>query len=286
MISWRFSERRRRMAKKVEKAAAAPAEEMEAVELEQEEKDPDEGLQTVPASEIEVQETEPEVEEGEEPEQKRNDPATEAILQGFNLLREELRGRDSAPVVAAAAAAPGESDEEFGAKVNEELFKDNPYGTLQKAIKREARKLLESEVGPMMGTIMESAFENAEFRLKNDERDGPVYRQYEDEIKKTLKTLTPAQQKNPQVLKAVFERVKSLHVDEIVEMKVAEKMKGKAPAAVPRKPVSEGGSTVMPSSGAKRVMVPKSQMERLRKLAGQQGVPVEVLVERLGTHKF
>ncbi len=274
------------MAKKKQEAKAEPQEEMEEVLLDEEKKDPDDdGLKEVPSSEIEVEETESEEEEVEEEEgSPRTDP-TEAILSGFNMLREELKNRgEAAPAL--PAKEQGESDEDFSKRVNEELFKDNPAGIIDKAIDRRARKIVETEIAPVLGSIMEDAFNNAEFRLKNDEKDGPIFRKFEGEIRTMLKTLSPSQQKNPQILKAVFERVKTLHVDEVVDMEVERRGKkaGSSPAssAPARKaPIGEGGSSVMPgSSSGRRVMIPRSEMEELRKRANQMGVDVSVLVER------
>jgi len=270
------------MAKK--KAEAEVKEDLQEVILPQEEeevKDPDEGLETVPSSEIEVG-----VEEEEAEPEARSSSSDKAILDGFNMLRDELRSRGESPAPT-PVPVQGETDEEFDKKVNEELFKENPAGMLKKAINREARRIVESEVAPILGSIMEDAFNNAEFRLKNDERDGPVFKRFEPEIKKLLKTLTPTQQKNPQVLKAVFDKVRSDHVEEIVEMEIERRekrpAKPSASGAPPRRaPLSEGGSSVQPSSGYRQVMVPRSELAKLQKQADQMGVDVEVLVERRG----
>jgi hypothetical protein len=271
------------MAKKKAEGQPKADEEMEEVTLEQnrEEASSDDNLKTIPSSEIEVTETEAETEEAEEGEPGKKSDNTDAILAGFNMLRDELKNRSEAPI-SAPPKEEGESEEVFGKRVNEEIFKDDPYGVLKKAIDRQARKIVETEVGPILGSIMEDAFNNAEFRMKNDEKDGPIFRKFEPEVRKLLKTLTPTQQKNPQVLKAVFDKIKSDHVDEIIEMRMEEKEKVK-PSAQPqtrKSPVAEGGSSVLPSSGLKRIMIPKSELETLRKKANQLGVPVEVLVER------
>lgn len=273
------------MAKKKEPEGRAKSNEpLEEVVLKEEErKDPDEGLATIPPSSIEVSETETETEETEESAPEKKDASTDAILAGFNMLRDELRTRGEAPPPT-PVKDEGETEEDFGKKVNEEIFKDDPYGIIKKAINREARKIVETEVAPILGSMMDSAFENAEFRLRNDEKDGPIYRKFEPEVKKLLKTLLPSQQKSPQVLKAVFDKVRSDHVDEIIDMREeARGTKLHAPAATARKPpIAEGGSSVLPGSTTRRVMIPKSELETLRRRANQLGVPVEVLVERRG----
>jgi hypothetical protein len=268
------------MAKK--KEAEVAEEDLQEVVLP--EKDPDEGLETVPSSEIEVEEAEASEEEVEE-KPSEPDGTAKAMLDGFNMLRDELRSRGEAGQPA-PAPVQGETDEDFDKRVNEELFKENPAGMLKKAINREARKIVETEVAPILGSIMEDAFNNAEFRLKNDEKDGPIFRKFEPEIKKLLKTLSPAQQKNPQVLKAVFDKIRSDHVEEVIEMEIERRGKGspKVSSSAParRAPLSEGSSSVQPSSTSRRVMVPRSELAALQRKADQLGIDVEVLVERRG----
>jgi hypothetical protein len=256
-------------------------EEMEEVVLEEEGfKEVEDGLKTVAPPEIEVVEGEAETEEI--PEEKKVDPTASAMLEGFNMLREELRNKNDIPV--RAQSSEEETEETFGKKVNEDIFKDDPYGIISKAIDRRARKIVESEVGPILGSIMETAMENAEFRLRNDAKDGGIYEKFEPEVKRILKTLSPAQQKNPQVLKAVFDKVKSDHVDEIIEIRIAERSKEKKSSLPGKRPVSEGASTVMPSSSSSgtRVMIPKKEMEELRAKAGRLGMDVKELIARRG----
>lgn len=270
-----------------------PEEELEEVELgaKPAETPEDESLTEIPSSGIEVQEeeeVEEEVEAGEA--EKGKDTSSQAILDGFNMLRDELRSRGETPP-ALPVKAEEETEEDFKARVNEELFKEDPYGILSKVTDRRTRKIIADEVIPILGSIMETAFGNEEFKLRNDEKDGPIFKKYEDEIRKTLKTLTPAQQKNPQVLRAVFDRVKSLHVEEIVEMRLEEREKERgrkvsSPGVSRKAVVAEGGSTVIPTNGKTRVMIPKSELERLKRVAAREGVPVEVLVERRGEIKF
>lgn len=239
------------------------------------------GLTTVEPPDIEVREIEGEVVEEEEPEEEAPktpvpDPSLATIADGFQLLREELRERreTTTPV-----ASPVDDEKEIWENIDTELFKEGgPSKVLKTAIEKRARKIVEQEVGPLVGSLMDEAFQNAEFRLRNDKDDGPIFTKFEAEVRRTLKTLTPAQQRNPQVLKAVFAKVKSDHVDEIVEMRVASRM-AEAPAAAakpvgarPRTPVGEGGSTVMPEGGKRFVSIPKSEVERLKQRAAELGI--------------
>jgi hypothetical protein len=264
-------------------------EEMEEVILPPEEKfeEKEDGLTEVPPPEVEATEEEVQQEEVEAPKEEKGDGGVGAILEGFNMLREELRSKGEAPPPA-IAREPGETDEELAARFNEEIFKENPFGVFSKAVDKRARKIVEEEVGPILGSIMESAFENAEFRLKNDPQDGPIYLRFEGEVKKTLKGLTPAQQKNPAVLKAVFERVRSIHSKEIIDMEVERRLKeaGKKQPAAARKPVGEGGSTVLPSAspgtGGRRVLVTKKRLSEIKTRAGQLGIDYKELLAREG----
>jgi hypothetical protein len=234
-------------------------------------------------SDIEVEVAEEEEEEVEAP-KPREDEKDKAQVAAFEALIRKIEGiQVGGQQVTLPVKDPEESEEEFASRFNEEVFKDDPYGNVSKAVDRRTRKLLEEQVAPLLGSIMEDAFENQVFRLKNDAEEGEIFKTYEDEIKKILKTLPPAQQKNPQVLKRVFENVKASHINEIIDLKVKAQLGKTSPEKGPSKrpPLTEGGSSMVPGNGAKKtIRIPASELDQLQRQASRMGVDVAVLIER------
>lgn len=270
--------------KKKAEEEVVPQEDMAQVNLDEEEREEgsvnraEDHLREVTPPEVEEVEQEA-VEEEVEEEPEKKDSSNEAILAGFNMLKEALSGRsEPAPVI---QKQEGETDEEFNKRVDEELFKENPSKVLERAIDRKARRIIETEVAPVIGSLMETAYANEEFRLRNDSEEGEIYKKYEKEVKDLMRTLTPAQQKNPQVLRAAFDRVKSLHVNEIIDMKVEARERARKPAPAKKTTIGEGGSSVMPSGSTPRqVVLPKKELAALKHRAAVLGIDYRELLAR------
>lgn len=274
--------------KKAEQPEPAANEEMVdiTVAADDEEIDRAQGLHVIPGVDIEVQEVEAGVEEvpaGEPEPSSAPDATVEALLKGFEGLQKALGERQATPAAAEVApATPEESDEDFEKRVNEDLFKDNPAKVLKNATERGAKKVLRDEIAPLVGSLLESAFENAEFRLKNDKKDGPIFDRYEADIKALLKTLPAGQQKNPQVLKAVFQKVKADHIDEIIEQEVQARAKPSTATAEParRRPIGEGAGSIAAPATKPTVRLPASELEAIKHRAAALGIDYRELVAR------
>ena len=143
---------------------------------------------------------------------KKSSDTSSAIKNGFEFLQERLSAGGAAP-----APAPVEDEEAFWKGVEEGLFDKAPREALKKAVDRQAKKLIRDELGPLLVSQMESAFENAEWRLRNDVKEGEIFAKYEKDVYAELRKLPPFSQKDPRMLKEVYTRVKGMHLDEIIE---------------------------------------------------------------------
>jgi hypothetical protein len=193
---------------------------------------------------------------------KRGGDASSAIKDGFAFLQEKL----SALGVPQTPAAPAPDEEKEWEEIEQQLFDKQPRKALQKAIDKQARKMIVAEIGPIIIGQMEAAFENAEWRLKTDPKDGPVYTRYEKEVFKELSKLPPMQQRDPRELKKAFLLVKGIHADEIFAERAVEDAKPPAPAAPPRKVVMEGATQHPPRPDKKQVVLTRVEDEKRKRL--------------------
>jgi hypothetical protein len=186
----------------------------------------------------------------------------EQIRDGFEFLKEKLT---SAGVP--QAPAPVDDEEAFWKGVEEGLFDKQPRDVLKKAIDRQARKLVRDELGPILVSQMESAFENAEWRLRNDAREGEIFTAYEKEIKAKLAKLPGLQGKDPRALRDIFMQVKAEHVDDILASreKKRDEEKKTTTSARPRTLMEAG--TQHPAAPEKRkVFITKAEAARAKRL--------------------
>jgi hypothetical protein len=190
-----------------------------------------------------------------------------AIKDGFAFLQERL----STAGVPAQHPASVDDEETFWKGVEEGLFDKQPREALKKAVDRQARKLVRDELGPLIVAQMEAAFENAEWRLRNDAKEGEIFTLYEKEVRAELSKLNPVQQKDPRELKNAYLRVKAAHVDEIIEARTS-KASEQATAAA-RKPASAKPAVLMEGANAhpgaapkKKVFITRAEEARIKRL--------------------
>lgn len=184
---------------------------------------------------------------------ERGDTGT-AIKDGFSFLQEKL----SAAGVPAAPPAPVEDEEKFWEGIEQGLFDKAPREALKKAIDKQARKLVRDELGPLLVSQMEAAFENAEWRLRNDAREGEIFATYEKEVYAELRKLAPLQQKDPRALREIYARVKASHVDDILDAR--EKKRAEAAPAPAPKPAAARPAVFMAGQGTHLTEQPKKKV--------------------------
>lgn len=204
---------------------------------------------------------------------KKSGDTSSAIKDGFTFLQEKL----SAAGVPAQAPVP-DDEETFWKGVEEGLFDKQPRDAIKKAVDRQARKLVREELGPLIVSQMEAAFENAEWRLRNDAKDGPVFTTYEKEVRAELARLNLVQQKDPRELRAAFLRVKSNHVEEIIaERMLAEQIAEPAPKKPAAKPavLMEGAAAHPGPQPKKQVFITRAE----QKVARQKGMTDKAYLE-------
>jgi hypothetical protein len=216
---------------------------------------------------------------------RKVDGTGSAIKDGFAFLQERL----SQNGVPAQPPAPPEDEEKFWEGVEQGLFDKQPRKALQQAIDKQARKLVRDELGPYLVAQMEAAFENAEWRLRNDAKEGEIFSTYEKEVYAELKKLPPLSQKDPRALREVYARVKGNHIDDIIEARVKKTAEAAPPAEQPkaanaRRVTMEGHNTVVTAPVKKQVYITKSEKAK----ADRIGMKVEdymALKERRGKEK-
>lgn len=196
----------------------------------------------------------------------RGDTGT-VIKEGFTFLQEKL----SAAGVPAQPPAPVEDEDKFWEGVEQGLFDKAPREALKKAIDKQARKLVRDELGPLIVSQMESAFENAEWRLRNDAKDGEIFRTYEREVYAELHKLPPLQQKDPRALREVFARVKGAHVDDILDAREKARAEKKVETPAPRSAVRPavymaGDGTHLSEPPKKKVYLTRAEDARRNRL--------------------
>lgn len=192
----------------------------------------------------------------------RSDVGTK-IVDGFQFLQEKL----TASGVPQQAPAPVDDEEAFWKNVEEGLFDKQPREVLKKAIDRQARKLVRDELGPILVSQMESAFENAEWRLHNDAREGEIFATYEKEVHARLAKLPGMQGKDPRALRDIYMQVKAEHVDDILAAREkAQEEKKKAVAAPRLRTLMEAGTQHPAAPAKKQVFITKAEAARAKRL--------------------
>lgn len=219
---------------------------------------------------------------------------TNALAKGLEDLKDVLKGQGAAANV---EQKPGESDEDFEKRLEEELFSEGKSG---KAIKEAVQRYSGGQTSELMAYISQ---QNKRL-LQLDEQKGPVFKRYQGEIEQEVQKLPAAQQKHPQVWDYAFEQVRTRHKDELEQESAEERAnrmfkekmealgldengepleggRQQAPAKKKRPAHVESGkgSANRTSSGGpkkKKLYVTEQDKEEARR----SGVPVEIYVKR------
>jgi hypothetical protein len=150
----------------------------------------------------------------------------QSVQQGLDRLGDKLE-QDREP-----QQKPGESDEEFKQRLNESLY-ENPYDNLEAWGQR--------RFGPVVQQMMERNLLMQKKIMKQDPTNGTMFAKYEKEIDKELAAMPPQMRYNdPDVLEKAYKNVIAMHVDEIVEQRMAERSGQDAGSAEPAAKRSAG----------------------------------------------
>ena len=132
---------------------------------------------------------------------------------GIESLRESVAAPPE-PKVQQMQQQPGESFEDWKARINKRIFKEeDTVGVLGEVIER----MMQPYVGQVMANQMQLTREN----MKNSTEHGSLFRKYEGEIDRELQALPPRDQNNPQAVKWAYDKVLARHQDDIVAEKAA-----------------------------------------------------------------
>ena len=200
-------------------------------------------------------------------------PDASAVM---NTTLEALAAKLKAPEAAPLPAAQGESEDDFINRLKTDLFDENKVGkTLQEAVMRYA--------GPMLSQQNEQNFQQAEKLMRLDPETGPVFKEYQQEIKEYIKkNFPPAYHKTAQALDLAYKQVYASHVQEIaqkmahrqVEEELA-KIKKETPSPVRKEPFRMEGSNNAAPTGPRRMQVVITQGDR--QIAEERGVDASVI---------
>jgi hypothetical protein len=179
---------------------------------------------------------------------------------------------------------PGETDEEFAKRFEEEVFKPGKaLSLIQEAVFRTAARPFNQLVG--------ITTEQSKQLLKLDPVEGPVFTQYEKEIESMKRKLPIAEQNDPKVYQKLLGQVKAVHPEanqaqfnQAVEQKVQETLRSLGIDPSAPKPKSKptftesggargGGGTAPP--GKRRVYVKESD----RREAMRLGIDIRTYME-------
>jgi hypothetical protein len=206
---------------------------------------------------------------------KRDERTPDAAAVMNNTL-EALAAKLKAPEALPLPVAPGESEDDFINRLKTDLFDENKVGkTLQEAVMRYA--------GPMLSQQNEQNFQQAEKLMRLDPETGPIFKEYNQEIKEYIKkNFPPAYHKTPQALDLAYKQVYASHVQEIaqkmaqrqVEEEIA-KLKKEAPAVKQREPFRMEGSSNAAPQGPRKMQVVITQGDRQE--AEERGVDASVV---------
>jgi hypothetical protein len=214
--------------------------------------------------------------------------STGLLAEGLKELKDALGGQQ-AQVANESQQQPGESDEEFEKRLEQDLFAEGKSG---KAIREAIQRYGGGQVSQLMGMLSQ---QNKKL-LQLDEETGPIFKRYRSEIEDVVKSLPPEQQGHPQVWEYAVTQVKNAHRDELeqesveqmVEKRVAEKLKelgveegGQRPAASGPYAGGGGGGRGSANVGAKskkRVYVTEAD----KRIAEEKGMPISQYMQRKG----
>lgn len=138
---------------------------------------------------------------------------TDVLAKGLADLKDVLGKQQPANL----QQQPGESDEEFEKRLEQDLFAEGKSG---KAIKEAIQRYGGGQIGQLMTYI---SSQNKKL-LELDGERGPIFKEYRGEIEKFVEGLPPEQQNHPQVWDYAFEQVKGRHVDDIAKKRADERI--------------------------------------------------------------
>ncbi len=135
----------------------------------------------------------------------------------FNLLSEQFKASQKTQVNPQPAnipqQRPTETDEEYGKRVEEEMFKPGrALGILRETIGK--------EVAPVIQNLQNITVQQGRRLLELDPEKGTYFKKYKGEIDEFVRGLPPVQQMTPGVYDFAYDRVMSTKQNEIVEEKV------------------------------------------------------------------
>ena len=203
------------------------------------------GDEEPPMDFIDVEEDEPEViilADGEQPpeEEPEPDPEKEQLKQQLAQLQTQVQNNENLGTIIGQQIAnavgdrapsetpvqqPGETDEEFAKRFDDELFKPGKaLGLIQEAVFRTAGRPFNQLVG--------ITTEQSKQLLKLDPNEGPVFNRFEKEIESMKRKLPMAEQNDPKVYQKLLTEVKQQHpelqqeqFEQAVQQKVQEALK-------------------------------------------------------------
>jgi hypothetical protein len=181
----------------------------------------------------------------------------ESLATGFASLGDSIR-----QLVASGQAKPGESPEDFEARLTKQVF-DKPLDVMREVTRRETGPINEQIVRNQMRQGKKLAF------IELEELDRGLFKKYEAEVDAAFERI-PIQDRfmDPEgAYQQAFVVTKARHVDEIVKAEVA-KATPKAPVKAPYgAPEGTATRTAAPTdeqrSGAQRIVLKAGQRGRI-----------------------
>lgn len=162
-------------------------------------------------------------------------------------------------------------DPEFAKKFNEDIFKDDPFGTMYPVIE----KLIQEQVGQIAGQVAAGTADTKKQLLGMDPDKGVTFKKYKGEIETFVSNLEPQYRNNPNVWEYAYEQVRVKHMDEIVadmvDVKVKEALGDKGKVGDPQFSERSGGGSLGKAAKSKKVTVTR----REEALCNNRGLPVK-----------
>jgi hypothetical protein len=201
-----------------------------------------------------------------------------AVVAGLEKLAEKLKPAEAAAV----AQQPGETEEQFVARLKVDLFDETKVGpTLREAVLR--------YMGPVLQQQNNDAFATQQKLMELDPETGPMFKRYKAEVLTYLRTNFRGYETSPRALELAFQQVRSGHVQDIAEelaqkrlaeLRKAEGLDEKLAGTPPRKPMgleagSAGGSSGVAARRVTVVVTPNDERE-----AESRGVSPEVVARQ------
>jgi hypothetical protein len=200
-----------------------------------------------------------------------------AVVAGLEKLAEKLKPAEAQAI----AQAPGETEEQFVARLKVDLFDETKVGpTLREAVLR--------YMGPVLQQQNNDAFATQQKLMELDPETGPTFKRYKAEVLTYLRTNFRGYETSPRALELAFQQVRASHVQDIAEelaqTRLAELRKAEGldekekPAA--RRPMgleagSAGGTTGVATRRVTVVVTPNDERE-----AESRGVSPEVVARQ------